>query len=80
MPARAVAAVLSPVPLHKIRFLGGKLGRLLRERLHVETAGDLVPFSLAELRRVCGERDGEFAYNACRGTYDEEGAPRSECP
>lgn len=71
VPMVAVEALISDVPLRKLRGLGGKLGREVEE-MGVITAGEARKLSLEELERRVGNKFGRFVYDSVRGVDDSE--------
>eukprot|EP00201_Polytomella_parva_P011870 CAMPEP_0175055644 /NCGR_PEP_ID=MMETSP0052_2-20121109/10203_1 /TAXON_ID=51329 ORGANISM="Polytomella parva, Strain SAG 63-3" /NCGR_SAMPLE_ID=MMETSP0052_2 /ASSEMBLY_ACC=CAM_ASM_000194 /LENGTH=600 /DNA_ID=CAMNT_0016320529 /DNA_START=140 /DNA_END=1939 /DNA_ORIENTATION=+ len=52
IPAAAVPAFLDPLPIPKLRSLGGKLGRRLMDQFQIQTIGELARLSEAQLARA----------------------------
>jgi DNA polymerase eta len=83
VPAAEVAGLLAPLPLGKLRSLGGKFGDSLAQRLAAggggggggdaeggrppATVGDLAAVPLARLVSWLGEEDGQWCTGAGRG-------------
>lgn len=65
---------LANVPLNKVRSLGGKLGRTVRERLNLEMIGDINNSTMTSdfLISMFGEREGQSIYDLSRGICHEE--------
>ncbi|BGO91840.1 hypothetical protein NBRC10512_007638 [Rhodotorula toruloides] len=63
----AVPAFLRPMPFQKIRNLGGKLGTAVQETYQANTVGDLLTFSLAELKAKLGDSSGMWLWEIVRG-------------
>ncbi|BGP25082.1 DNA polymeraseeta subunit [Rhodotorula toruloides] len=63
----AVPAFLRPMPFQKIRNLGGKLGTAVQEAYQANTVGDLLKFSLAELKAKLGDSSGMWLWEIVRG-------------
>ncbi|GAA5820714.1 hypothetical protein JCM11251_003125 [Rhodosporidiobolus azoricus] len=63
----AIPAFLRPLPFQKIRNLGGKLGTAVKETYEAETVGDLLTFSLVELKAKLGEDSGTWLWEIVRG-------------
>eukprot|EP00741_Cyanophora_paradoxa_P000254 tig00000402_g246.t1 len=78
VPAPAVPELMGRTPLTKIRFLGGKLGQLVKERFpQVEMAGDLVAVGEDELAAAVGEKQAAWLYRIVRGVDDSDVIPRT---
>lgn len=71
VPVVAILDMMKSVPLRKLRGLGGKLGRLVEERLNVQTAGEATAVSMGDLQRVCGVK-ASFVYDSVRGIDESE--------
>ncbi|KAF6205262.1 hypothetical protein GE061_019430 [Apolygus lucorum] len=71
LPHSSVAQLYSTLPVHKIRNLGGKLGRELEDVHGVKVMADLMKFSQSELTKLCEERMGSWLYQIARG-FDNE--------
>ncbi|GAA6039453.1 hypothetical protein JCM8097_009555 [Rhodosporidiobolus ruineniae] len=63
----AVPAFLRPLPFQKIRNLGGKLGTAVKETYEAETVGDLLKFTLPELKAKLGDDSGVWLWEIVRG-------------
>ncbi|BGP48674.1 N-acetyltransferase eso1 [Rhodotorula kratochvilovae] len=63
----AVPAFLKPMGFQKIRNLGGKLGTAVKETYEAETVGDLLRFSLPELKTKLGDASGTWLWEIVRG-------------
>ncbi|GAA5896768.1 hypothetical protein JCM8208_007082 [Rhodotorula glutinis] len=63
----AVPAFLRPMGFQKIRNLGGKLGNAVKETYEAETVGDLLRFSLPELKAKLGDSSGTWLWEIVRG-------------
>ncbi|GAA5843556.1 hypothetical protein JCM9279_000791 [Rhodotorula babjevae] len=63
----AVPAFLRPMGFQKIRNLGGKLGNAVKETYEAETVGDLLRFSLPELKVKLGDSSGTWLWEIVRG-------------
>ena len=72
VPAGSVESLLAPLPLGKLRGLGGKFGHRVSEELKVETVGQLSALSLAKLEATFGDKDGQWLFNLARGVDDME--------
>lgn len=71
LPQNAVPGLFAVLPVHKLRKLGGKLGEDVKERLQVETVGELARFSEELLINTFGEKTGAWLYKLARGVDDE---------
>lgn len=58
LPISSVAILFSNLPLNKIRNLGGKFGNTVKEQLDITTVGQVAKFSLKELQRKFGDKNG----------------------
>lgn len=65
LPA-ATPIYLKDLPVSKIRFLGGKLGRAIEAEWQSSTAGDLWNVPLAEMQQKFGE-ESRWVYDVLRG-------------
>jgi DNA polymerase eta len=72
VPASSVSALLSPLPLNKVRGLGGQFGRQVATDLNIETVGQLAAIPLNKLETVFGEKDGRWLFGLARGIDDAE--------
>ncbi|KAL7745957.1 N-acetyltransferase eso1 [Sorochytrium milnesiophthora] len=72
MRSSAVGPFMSTMPFTKIRFLGGKLGTEVENKLNVETAGDLWKYSVRELQQHFDEATALWLSNICRGICTAE--------
>ncbi|GAA5820482.1 hypothetical protein JCM3770_005545 [Rhodotorula araucariae] len=63
----AVPAFLRPMGFQKIRNLGGKLGAAVKETYEAETVGDLLRFTLPELKAKLGDASGTWLWEIVRG-------------
>lgn len=79
LPAAEVSALLETVPLARLRSLGGKFGAALRERLGVETAGELARVPRGRLEAAVGERDAAWVAALARG-IDNEAVSQRRAP
>ena len=69
----AVLDLLAKVEVTAVGGLGGKLGEEVKEKLpRVRTAADLASVSPVELRRLFGERTGDWLYAVGAGTLCED--------
>lgn len=78
----ALQKLFHPLPIGRIRGLGGKFGAEVGEKLGVETVGDLAKVPLADIERHYPPRPGEadtarFLFDISRGACDEEVADRT---
>eukprot|EP01116_Phalansterium_solitarium_P000627 TRINITY_DN1045_c0_g1_i1.p1 TRINITY_DN1045_c0_g1~~TRINITY_DN1045_c0_g1_i1.p1 ORF type:complete len:485 (-),score=128.18 TRINITY_DN1045_c0_g1_i1:655-2109(-) len=78
VPANAALALLRDLPLRKIKFLGGKLGKAIEQRLAVSTAGELLPYSKAQLAAHFGDKTAGWLYDVCRGIDRSEVVDRED--
>jgi len=79
VPQCGIRDLLDPLPVGRIRGLGGKMGQQLREELNVTTIGDLASVSLAPLVRLFGDRLSLWMWQMARGIDPEEVKKRELC-
>lgn len=72
VPAASVAALLDPLPLSKLRGLGGQFGKQVAAELGIETVGQLSAVTLNRLESTFGEKDGRWLFGLARGIDDGE--------
>ncbi|GAB4840871.1 hypothetical protein Ancab_021631 [Ancistrocladus abbreviatus] len=72
VPATSVREVLMPLPIKKMKQLGGKLGDSLQNDLGIKTVGDLLQFSMERLQERYGVNTGTWLWNIARGISGEE--------
>ncbi|XP_075497845.1 DNA polymerase eta [Primulina tabacum] len=72
VPFSSVKKFLEPLPIKKMKQLGGKLGTSLETELGVSTVGDLLQFSEENLQERCGRNTGTWLWNIARGICGEE--------
>lgn len=72
VPSAAVKELLGPLPIKKMKQLGGKLGDSLQSDLGVNTVGDLLKFSEQKLQERYGINTGSWLWNIARGISGEE--------
>ncbi|KAK9267658.1 hypothetical protein L1049_010089 [Liquidambar formosana] len=72
VPFSSVKALLEPLPIKKMKQLGGKLGSSLQSDLGVNTVGDLLQFSEEQLQERYGINTGTWLWNTARGISGEE--------
>lgn len=72
LPASGIEWLLRPLPLSKLRGLGGQFGQRVGRDLGVTTVGDILDVSITKLQTVFGEKDGLWLYNLVRGNDDAE--------
>ncbi|KAI8465336.1 MAG: hypothetical protein J3K34DRAFT_525446 [Monoraphidium minutum] len=88
VPSASVRGLLDPLPIGKLRQLGGKFGDALAQRLAggaagpdggrpPATVGDLVAVPLPRLVGWVGEEAGAWLYRLARGVDDGEVKPRT---
>jgi len=77
LPHIAVRDYFATLPVHKLRYLGGKLGDVVQEELGCVNVGDLLKYNETLLTSKFGERNGMFLYNICRGINYEPVKPRT---
>jgi len=69
LPEAAVPALLAPLPLAKLRSLGGKLGQSVTEVLSIETVGQLAEVPISRLESLFGSDTGPWLYRMARGVH-----------
>ncbi|KAL6992115.1 DNA-directed DNA polymerase, partial [Sarracenia purpurea var. burkii] len=72
VPLASVKGLLEPLPIKKMKQLGGKLGSSLQIDLGVSTVGDLLKFSEEKLQEQYGINTGTWLWNIARGISGEE--------
>ncbi|XP_022885572.1 DNA polymerase eta isoform X3 [Olea europaea var. sylvestris] len=72
VPFLSVNKLLEPLPIKKMKQLGGKLGTSLQVDLGVNTVGDLLHFSEQKLQEHYGINTGTWLWNAARGISGDE--------
>ncbi|XP_059625654.1 DNA polymerase eta isoform X3 [Cornus florida] len=72
VPFSSVMGLLKPLPIKKMKQLGGKLGSSLQVDLGVNTVGDLLQFSEEKLQECYGINTGTWLWNIARGISGEE--------
>lgn len=72
VPASSVPALLSPLPLNKLRGLGGQFGRQVATDLNLQTVGQLAAVPMNKLEQTFGEKDGRWLFSLARGIDDAE--------
>ncbi|XP_076890692.1 DNA polymerase eta [Bidens hawaiensis] len=68
----SVKGLLEPLPIKKMKQLGGKLGSSLQTDLGVNTVGDLLQFSVEKLQDLYGANTGTWLWNIARGVNGDE--------
>ncbi|KAI3794717.1 hypothetical protein L1987_37352 [Smallanthus sonchifolius] len=68
----SVKGLLEPLPIKKMKQLGGKLGSSLQTDLGVNTVGDLLQFSEEKLQHLYGANTGTWLWNIARGISGDE--------
>lgn len=78
LPMAAVPALMSTIPLRKLRGLGGKLGHEI-EVLGAKTAGEATLLTMNTLENKLGsKKSAEFVYKCVRGIDETEVAERDK--
>ncbi|KAI6659071.1 DNA polymerase eta-like [Oopsacas minuta] len=72
LPHSCVQDLFKEVPVDKLRNLGGKLGSKVIEKLDVKFMAEVYNMGLDKLRKILGEKDGDFVFAMSEGTYSEE--------
>ncbi|XP_018058181.1 PREDICTED: DNA polymerase eta [Atta colombica] len=71
LPEAAVSSLYSTLPVKKVRNFGGKFGDVVVESLGCKVMGDLLQYSLEQLKKHFDEKTGFWLYNIARGIDDE---------
>ncbi|KYQ47834.1 DNA polymerase eta [Trachymyrmex zeteki] len=71
LPEAAVSSLYSTLPVKKVRNLGGKFGDVVIESLGCKVMGDLLQYSLEQLKKHFDEKTGFWLYSIARGRDDE---------
>ncbi|KAL4428594.1 hypothetical protein ABPG77_008906 [Micractinium sp. CCAP 211/92] len=71
LPADAVPILLGPLPIPKLRGLGGKFGEQVMSELGIGTVGELASTPLPRLEAVFGEKDAQLLAALARGITDD---------
>ncbi|XP_018373164.1 PREDICTED: DNA polymerase eta isoform X2 [Trachymyrmex cornetzi] len=71
LPETAVSSLYSTLPVKKVRNLGGKFGDVVVDSLGCKVMGDLLQYSLEQLKKHFDEKTGFWLYNIARGIDDE---------
>lgn len=72
LPACSVEAMLAPLPLSKLRGLGGAFGIRVATEMGVGSVGEVVALPISRLQTAFGEKDGLWLYNLVRGVDGAE--------
>uniref|UniRef100_A0A166ET12 DNA polymerase eta n=1 Tax=Daucus carota subsp. sativus TaxID=79200 RepID=A0A166ET12_DAUCS len=72
VPFVSIKSLLEPLPIRKMKQLGGKLGCSLQDDLGVNTVGDLLQFSEGRLQERYGINTGTWLWNIARGINGDE--------
>ena len=75
VPRRAVADLMSRLPVQEVRGLGGSLGAQVVEKLGITFAGELCTRPYAELASHFGEQTARWLMGVGAGGLDEHVAP-----
>lgn len=67
LPLSSHEELMGKTPIQKIKNLGGKLGVILTEEMHLKTMGDLAKLGLQDLSKQFGEKTGTWLYQISRG-------------
>jgi len=67
-----------PLPIGRIRGLGGKFGDHVEEVLQIKTVGELSKFPLSLLKEKFGEKQATFLFRTAQGCCDEVVAERTK--
>eukprot|EP00978_Attheya_sp_CCMP212_P003205 scaffold6592_cov53-Attheya_sp.AAC.3 len=76
-PNGALKTLFHPLPLGRIRGLGGKFGEEVVTKTGAKTVGQLTSVSLPVLVSLFGEKTAHFLYDIARGICREEVTPRT---
>lgn len=76
---RAVASLLKDLPLDRVPGLGGDLGQRVKDKMHVETAGEVAALALSTFVGVGFAHDeANWLRAMCAGTFFEPVKDRSQ--
>jgi DNA polymerase eta len=79
---RVLQKLFHPLPLGRIRGLGGKFGTLISDLLSVETVGQLAEIPLSRIQYLLSQsgnsKSAKFLYDISRGLCMEPVTPRSK--
>lgn len=67
-----------PLPLGRIRGLGGRFGDEVERSLQVKTVGELAKVPLSTLQEKFGDKNATFLFRIARGICDEEVTERTK--
>ncbi|XP_076317217.1 uncharacterized protein LOC143229176 [Tachypleus tridentatus] len=70
-PQDSVLLLYRELPVHKVRNLGGKLGEEVKEKLGIQTMGELSDISVRQLQRSFGEKTGSWLFEVAHGLDNE---------
>ena len=73
---RVLLKLFHPLPLGRIRGLGGKFGDSIANQLQIETVGQLAELPLTQLQQV--SKNAQFLYDISRGLCTDPVTPRSK--
>ena len=76
VPGNAICQLLAPLPISKLRGLGGQFGAQVMRDLNIETVGELAECSVNKLTNLYGEKDGRWLHSLARGIDDGEVSSR----
>lgn len=71
VPRCGVRALYDKTQIKKVRNLGGKFGREIREKLNIETMGELADLSRSTLESAFGMKSAESLFDLAQGIDDE---------
>ncbi|PRW58740.1 DNA polymerase eta isoform B [Chlorella sorokiniana] len=71
LPASGVPDLLAPLPVSKLRGLGGKFGEQVCSELGITTVGELAAVPLPRLESAFGDKDAQWLYAVARGVTDD---------
>ena len=75
--ARVLQKLFHPLPLGRIRGLGGKFGISIAEQFHIETVGQLAEISRPQLEQMV-PKSAQFLFDISRGLCTEPVTPRTK--
>ncbi|KAL4860199.1 DNA polymerase eta [Chlorella vulgaris] len=71
LPASAVPVLLGPLPLARVKGLGGKFGVQVMSELGISTVGELAAVPLPRLEAAFGDKDSQWLAAVAHGITDD---------
>lgn len=75
---KTLQKLFHPLPLGRIRGLGGKFGDMVEEVLQIKTVGDLAKLPLGTLKEHFDEKQATFLFRTAQGLCDEAVTERTK--